>query len=1487
MNNIWLFLFFQYLIIKIYSETCINYDHNYVCSTGESEFSTEIKNIKFQTPPKTDTSGNYKDSYQDMSTLVGYTQLKYSSNKKSCTLKVITFVNPKITNSKLLYKFGDKEQESNEFTVTDSNSYPKGLNILVRLVDTSNNEIAKLKLEEEYFIWDNPIVTQSSKYNKGQKGIIIELFGWTYDDVREECNFLGVAGYLGVKVYPPHESIESYDTTENGILNPWTNMYQPVSYKLNSRMGTRTQLKNMINKCRANNVRVYTSVVINHMVKNGKDMYKDHVGTDCSHWGGGSSTGGSPFWTVAGRNSNNQFSEKSPVLEFPGVPYFMEHFHCKKDVTSTELNKGWLDDYIDLNTENDYVRQRISDYFTELYSIGFSGFGIYFAEYISPNDYVEIFKKLKVNLGNDNLPDDLFIYLEFESNSNSIICGTDAYSYGSKFTEYLQGGGLSNNDIKKIKIFINSDIFPACSGSEIEKERYILGFGSKDNQINTKNSILTKIREGNITYEDNIKIIFSSYATSDNIDGFSDGKSDCNKCTSLSCKNSCTKSYPYKKAYKLESPSKRTIRNLAEVGVQYSSVYRNIDIINEMRTNMNMFTLDENELLNAVIDRAGPTDTCEQKCSLCNAKSKKQKACIACNTNKGYYPLINNQYQIFYECVNPSISMEGFYFNSINNQYQPCYESCKTCHQEGDPYNHNCDLCDKDLIKRPGDDPANNCVTNCSNYFYYVDFHGYGYTGNLHQYKCTTEKNCVPGVPYFIKDKRKCIEDCKNDDTYRYLYSGYCLKECPPNTYPDNFICKDVETDDCVLSDNSLEHIGFKENSDETSVEVLSKNYANEYDYTNNHLSQFHNLKYNVIFTKNKDCVNGIKGIRLEIELDFNVSLPQIDFGKCYDMVKEHYGIEGDLIVAYVQNNDLKKPYWTYAFFDPSTGEKLKAATICAEEKIIVKENISNILSGMPNYEAMMDLLEQGINIFDIQDPFYQDLCFPYDPPVKKDITLSDRLLIYYPNITLCDPGCSNTGINFTDYSAICECKFNDIVNNEAITNNAIMDELTGDILEKVGESNLEVLKCVKNGFKYFKRSIGGIIFIILLLIIIVMAIIYFLFEVFTIMKYVYNITQSYLSYLGVNNKELPGAPPHKNNIKNSKKLTDVKSEKNPHKNLFYKEFDLQNRRKRLDNEEKHKSFVLFEKNNINEINSNELINPSMNALVKPEKSSQISGVKNITKKNSNDKNVDIFKTEGNEMIETKNLDLQKEEGGNEKTDENGINFKEYLAIPYEDMDYDDAVKLDRRGYCEFFADRLMEKILILDTFFAKEPLKPMTIKIIVFILTILCYFVINGLFYNEEYISKLFHLEKDDFFDFIPRSIKRFIYTLIVCELVQYITEFFFIEEKRIQGIFRRERDNIFVLKKEIILVIKQIKKRNISFIIVVIIIFILFFIYVLCFNYVYRYTQTEWIKSSIAIFIANELLALILAFIETSLRYLAFACKSERVYQISQLFD
>ena len=124
--------------------------------TKYTPFSRTYEDGCFQTPPR--GHENYKDSYQDMHYIVGYAQLKYSSDKKSCTINFITKVNPILgtcgTDYDIYYKFGDKpEQQNINSIILNSNvdKYPNGMAISDK-IKTNDDKEYKLELEDEYFM---------------------------------------------------------------------------------------------------------------------------------------------------------------------------------------------------------------------------------------------------------------------------------------------------------------------------------------------------------------------------------------------------------------------------------------------------------------------------------------------------------------------------------------------------------------------------------------------------------------------------------------------------------------------------------------------------------------------------------------------------------------------------------------------------------------------------------------------------------------------------------------------------------------------------------------------------------------------------------------------------------------------------------------------------------------------------------------------------------------------------------------------------------------------------------------------------------------------------------------------------------------------------------------------------------------------------------------------------------------------------------------
>ena len=668
------------------------------------------------------------------------------------------------------------------------------------------------------------------------------------------------------------------------------------------------------------------------------------------------------------------------------------------------------------------------------------------------------------------------------------------------------------------------------------------------------------------------------------------------------------------------------------------------------------------------------------------------------------------------------------------------------------------------------------------------------------------------------------------DKIYKYLYSGYCVKRCPENTNDANYVCQEDPEQIYISSDT----ISPKINITLDNIEVLAEAYTYEFYYTDNHISSLESNDANILIYKNPNIIR-----------QTNLKAPNIDFGDCYELVKQAYNITGNLITAIVDKKVKNNPSTYYSFFHPETGKKLDTSEVCKNKSIKVEENLLNMLDEKSeNYELQVALTKQGINIFDINDPYYKDICYDFDNPKNRDMALKDRLKETYVNVTLCDDGCVNTGIDVKSNVATCDCKFNEITNNELIHENAALEFLVGEIFDLVNSSNILVL--------YFTRSIGGIILIILLVLSLIFAGVFFSFELTKMKRYIFSLTEKYTSFLAKYGNIFKLFPPRKSLKNKTSKNDQMKFERNTDSKTDNKKNNIHRKKKQ---------------------NTIRTINPYSQSFKKSSKdfilglnnkNSKLNPIKEKVKENEED---NIYIEEGKKIKKF---------------------FKEYLSTSLDEMEFDDVIKKDKRGFCSYFLDTLQEKQSIAYTFIASDPINTRMIKFILFSLNLALYFVVNGLFFSEAFISELYHTEDDEnFFSFIPRTIDKVIYTTIVTSFISYMTDFFFLNENKVKGIFKREKDNRLVLKRSIAMLISEIQKRYVSFIIMTLVILVISLYYILCFNYVYPKTQIEWVKSSIFIIVVMQILSVLKCLYEAILRTLAFKCESEKLYKVAKIFE
>ncbi|WP_391496401.1 type I pullulanase [Gardnerella swidsinskii] len=195
----------------------------------------------------------------------------------------------------------------------------------------------------------------SSNVTLKSKGVIVTAFQQNWNSIAQECTKIyGPEGVKYVQISPSQDHIKG---------KAWWTSYQPVSYKLNSKLGTEAEFKQMIQTCKAANVGIIADAVINHMA--GADN-KDKVGVGGSKYDVSTQT-----FEDAGYKKDDFHKDTSNI----------EHYNIAEEVWNRRL-VGLLD----LDTSKPHVQQVLGKYFADLLKLGVAGFRVDAVKHISPDD---------------------------------------------------------------------------------------------------------------------------------------------------------------------------------------------------------------------------------------------------------------------------------------------------------------------------------------------------------------------------------------------------------------------------------------------------------------------------------------------------------------------------------------------------------------------------------------------------------------------------------------------------------------------------------------------------------------------------------------------------------------------------------------------------------------------------------------------------------------------------------------------------------------------------------------------------------------------------------------------------------------------------------------------------------------------------------------------------------------------------------------------
>ena len=810
-----------------------------------------------------------------------------------------------------------------------------------------------------------------------------------------------------------------------------------------------------------------------------------------------------------------------------------------------------------------------------------------------------------------------------------------------------------------------------------------------------------------------------------------------------------------------------------------------------------------------------PGIQCPIKCSTCNVESQ----CTKCNKEEKYYPIINSG-DGYYECYNEEqAKSSGYYLNKETEYYDPCFSRCKTCNYKGDNKQNNCTSCKNGFRFRPDEKNSTNCVIKCD-YYYYINI--------FNQYICTESNQCPIEASLLIRDKEQCVESCSKDSEYIYQYNYECFKECPEDTVKnENNICEVKNKKKCYLYSDKLLNSKF-DSLESNNFDTLIKRYITGFNDTDLHVDFYLSQNYTISIYKSKECLK---------ELEMIASI--IDFGNCYKMVQETYNLTNRSLIILIADffDDKKLTETRFYFFDPDTGNNLSIEKACQNQVVTVEKSLTYYPEINIDHAKFFE--NQDINIFNSSDVFYTDLCFYYESPNGKDVPLKERILLFYPNVTLCDDSCNNIGVNLTSMKAICKCTLRDLL-NEAKDATKLLGLDFSDLVDSL---SIDVIKCYKTVFqyKYFVKCYGGFMCLILIVLQTICVIVAYKVSIYDLRKNAFWLVQNYTNIL--QSQDLISFPPK--------------------------------RRKRSScNDNSDNSEILKSK-----ISQKSFKSPLINKTQK-----ETLEKLNKTKFNSR-KTISIFKDVRRSKL-TSSLKTNSIYSNLQENKE--INLKEYLKTSMDDLDYDEALEKENRGFCKMIAGRLIIKQVFINLFYNSNWIIPRSIKFIFFIVRIDLYFVVNAVFYNEEYISYLYYSEEEvTFLSFVPKSLNRIIYTSVVSSVLDFIISLLFPTENKIKRILIRKKNNIKAMKIKLFFSVKNIINNYVSFIFVSYVLTIVSWYYITCFNNVYPYLKIEWIKSSIFIILVMQLLSFIGCIFFSFLRFISLKCKSERLYRISRYFS
>ena len=535
----------------------------------------------------------------------------------------------------------------------------------------------------------------------------------------------------------------------------------------------------------------------------------------------------------------------------------------------------------------------------------------------------------------------------------------------------------------------------------------------------------------------------------------------------------------------------------------------------------------------------------------------------------------------------------------------------------------------------------------------------------------------------------------------------------------------------------------------------------------------------------------------------------------CENIIREENTINPNdsLIIFKVEkeSNNVKEKSVQYEVYHPDTKNKIDLSKCNS-----IDLNIPITLDAHNEF-LYKDLQEQGYDLFDINDKFYQDICSNYKSENSTDVLLSDRQKDFFNNNLTCQNNCKYSNYSMKTQNLICECE----IEKNNITLDKFKDIFVESFSSLTKNTNYKFLKCYKSVFsvKSFYKNYGSIILIILFLVHLSILIIY-------IIKGLNPLKLDIIRMI----ENMKKTKESKKRKRIKRKSQEVTSGNPPKKGTRISAFNIQ---------------PLYERR-IN-IKSKTIIN-----------------TKNITNKQF----FEGRKTASGLKIKEQ-LGKLKEEFNFELGNDININALDEYEI--NNLKYKDALKFDKRTWTQIYCSMIKKKHLILFAFFTPNDFNLIYFKFSKIVFLLATNFALNILFFFDESIHKIYI--NSGFFNLV-QQLPQIIYSSLILIFFEFIIEFLTLSEGDIHEIksFIKKQKSDYL--EEIDKILNCFKIKFICFFVFSFTMLVFFWYFISAFCSVYENTQIIFIGDSFSSFTVNLMNSCIKYIVFTTCRVISLRC-------------